>query len=84
MKFCFKTGKTATETVEIVHAAYGHEALMRSNILLWYGRFCEGQEDVQDDPRSGCPCDSRNGQQHRKGSAAVATKSSPVTLNDSG
>jgi hypothetical protein len=27
-KVCFNAGKTATETVEMVHAAYGDESLM--------------------------------------------------------
>jgi hypothetical protein len=59
IKFCFKAGKTATETVEMVHAAYGDEALTRSNIFCWYGRFCEGRKDIQCDPRNGGPSDSR-------------------------
>jgi hypothetical protein len=59
IKFCVKAGKTATKTVEMVRAAYGDEALMRSNLFRWYGRFREGREDVQDDPRSCCPSESR-------------------------
>jgi hypothetical protein len=55
IKFCFKASSTATETVEIVCAAYGDEALNRSKIFSWYEWFFEGSEDVQDDPRSGCP-----------------------------
>jgi hypothetical protein len=50
IKFCFKAGKTATETAEMVRAAYGVEAMTRSDIFRWYGRFHEGREDVQDDP----------------------------------
>ena len=52
---CFKAGKTATETVEMVRAAYADEALTRSDIFGWYVRFHEGRENIQDDPRSGCP-----------------------------
>jgi len=55
VKFCLKAGKTATETVEMVHAAYGDEALTRSNVFRGYGRFREGREDAQYDPRSGRP-----------------------------
>jgi hypothetical protein len=58
VKFCSKAGKTATETVQMVRAAYADEALKQSNIFRWYGRFCEGQEAVQDDPRSGRPSES--------------------------
>jgi len=59
IKFCFKVGKTATETLEMVRAVYADEALMRSDIFRWYGRFHEGREDIQDDPRSGRPPESR-------------------------
>jgi len=58
IKFCFKAGKTATETEEMVRAAYGDEALMRSNIFCWYGWYHERQEDIQDNLRSGCLYDS--------------------------
>ena len=27
---------------------------MQSSIFRWYGQLHEGQEDVQDNPRSGC------------------------------
>ena len=58
IKFCFKAGNTATETVEMVRTAYGDEALTLSDIFCWYERFHEGREDVQDDPRSGRPSES--------------------------
>jgi hypothetical protein len=59
IKFCLKAIKTATETVEMVHAAYGDEALMRSNVFRGYGRYREGREDVQYDPRSCRPSEFR-------------------------
>ena len=59
IKFCFKAGKTSTETLEMVRAAYADEALTRSDIFRWYGRFHEGREDIQDDTRSGRPSESR-------------------------
>ena len=59
-KFCFKTGKSATETLQIVNAAYGDQALSRSNVFRWYGRFRHGREDIENDPRSGRPTECRN------------------------
>ena len=60
IKFCFKVGKSATETLQMVSAAYGDQALTRSNVFRWYGWFRDGQEDTEDDPRSGRPTESRN------------------------
>ena len=55
LKFCFKAGKGATETLQMVNAAYGDQALSRSNVFRWYGR-----EDTEDDPRRGRPTECRN------------------------
>jgi len=60
IKFCFKAGKSATETLQMVNAAYGDQALSRSNLFRWYGRFRDGREDIEDDPRSGRPTECRN------------------------
>jgi hypothetical protein len=43
IKFCYKAGKTATETVEMVRAANGDETLTGSNIFRWYERLREGR-----------------------------------------
>jgi len=60
MKLCFKAGKGVTETLQMVNAAYGDQALSRSNVFRWYGRFHDGQEDIEDDPRSGRPTECHN------------------------
>jgi hypothetical protein len=44
----------------MVNAAYGDQALSHSNVFRWYGRFCDGQEDTEDEPRSGRPTECRN------------------------
>ena len=44
----------------MVNAAYGDQALSRSNVFQWYGQFHDGQEDIEDDPRSGWPTECRN------------------------
>jgi len=49
-----------TETLQMVNAAYGDQALSRSNVFRWYGRFRDGREDIEDDPRSGRPTECRN------------------------
>ena len=60
VKFCFKTGKSVTETLQMVNAAYGDQALTRSNVFRWYGRFRDEQEGIEDDPKSGRPTECRN------------------------
>jgi len=46
IKFCFKAGKSATETLQMVNAAYEDQALSRSNVFRWYGRFRDRREDI--------------------------------------
>ena len=55
IKFCFKTGLSATETVLLVQKADGNEAVNRSNVFRWYSRFRDGRELVEDDERGGRP-----------------------------
>jgi len=51
----------------MVHAACEDEALTRCNIFCWYGRFCEGQKDVQDDAVIGHPAESQTDGNIEKG-----------------
>jgi hypothetical protein len=60
-KFCFKAGKSATETLQMVNEAYGDQALSHSNVFQWYGRFRDGREDIENDPSIGRPTECRNG-----------------------
>ena len=59
IKFCFKSGLFATETLVLVQKAYGNEALNRSNVFRWYSRFRDGRELVEDDERDGRPKSTR-------------------------
>jgi len=36
IKFCFKGGLSARETLILVEKAYGNEAPNRSNVFRWY------------------------------------------------
>ena len=44
----------------MVNAVYVDQALYRSNVFRWYGRFGDGREDMEDDPRSDRPTERRN------------------------
>jgi hypothetical protein len=49
IKFCFKAGLYAPETLVLVQKACGNEALNRSNVFRWYSRFRDGRELVDDE-----------------------------------
>ncbi|GBM25230.1 Putative uncharacterized protein FLJ37770 [Araneus ventricosus] len=55
IKFCFKLGKTATETHEMLVKVYGVDAVSKKCIFEWFKCFRDGEEDVKDEPRSGRP-----------------------------
>jgi len=68
IKFCFKAGLSATETLVLVQKVYGDEAPNRSHVFMWYSRFRDGRELVEDDERGGRPKSTRT----EVNSAAVA------------
>jgi hypothetical protein len=59
IKFCFKAGLSATQTLVLVQKAYGNEALNRSNVFTWYSRFRDGRELVEYYEISGRPKSTR-------------------------
>ena len=60
IKFCFKIGKTATETYQLLQQAYIEDALGRTQVFDWFCRFKEGRTSVESDPHSGRLSTSRN------------------------
>jgi hypothetical protein len=59
IKFCFKAGLSATETLVLVQKAYGNEDVNRSNVFRWYSRFRDRRELVKDYKRSDRPKSTR-------------------------
>ena len=55
IKFCFKAGLSAIETLVLVQKAYGNEALNQSNVFRRYSQFQDGRELIQDKERGGHP-----------------------------
>ena len=55
IKFCFKLGKTASETVELMRQVYGDNCSSRAQIFRWYARFKSGVETIEDEARHGRP-----------------------------
>ncbi len=55
IKFCWKAGKTSTETYELLRKAYGEECVSRATTFLWFGKFRDGREDIHNDKQAGRP-----------------------------
>ncbi|GBN03918.1 Putative uncharacterized protein FLJ37770 [Araneus ventricosus] len=49
IKFCFKLGRTATETHKMLLKV---DAVSKKCVFEWFKRFRDGKEDVKDEPRS--------------------------------
>jgi len=60
IKFCFKIGKSETETYQLLQQAYGEDAMGRTQVFDLFRRFKEGRNSVESDPWSGRPSTSRN------------------------
>ena len=56
--FCFRLGKSDTETCEMPQAAFGESCLSRLKTIEWYSRFKSGRRSFEDDPRPGRPSTS--------------------------
>ena len=59
IKFCFRLGKTASETFVMIREAYKEDALSRAQVFRWFHEFKNGRESVEDMERSGRPSTSR-------------------------
>ena len=53
IKFCFKLGKTATETYGKLQTAFRASCMNRASVFEWHKRFKEGRESVRGDERCG-------------------------------
>jgi len=53
VKFCFKLGKTSTETWKMLQRAFGDECMSRTQCFECYSHFKTGRTSIDEDPRSG-------------------------------
>ena len=47
IKFCFKIGKTATETYQLLQQAYGEDEMGRTQVFDWFRLFKEGRSKTK-------------------------------------
>ena len=66
IKFCYKLGKTAMETREMLVQVYRREAMSRKCVYEWLKCFREGEETTEDEPCSGQPSTSRTPEMIKK------------------
>ena len=55
IKFCFKLGKMAMETHDMLVNVYGQEAVSKKCVCEQFKRFADTKEDVKNEPQSGSP-----------------------------
>ena len=60
IRFCVKNEIKCARTFEMLTVVFGEITLSRTLVQLWYNRFKEGREDVNDDARSCRPNTSTN------------------------
>ena len=53
IKFCFKLGKSATETYGMLQTAFRPSCKNRASVFEWHRRFKEGRKSVREDERCG-------------------------------
>jgi hypothetical protein len=49
IKFCVKLSKSASETLEMLHEAFGEHSLSWTVVFEWHSRFKAGRVSVRDD-----------------------------------
>jgi hypothetical protein len=59
IKFCVKLGKSATNTLKMLHEAFREHSLSRTAVSEWHSCFWAGRVSVEDDERSGRPSTSK-------------------------
>jgi len=60
IKFCFKIGKTATETYQLLQQAFGEDAMGRTQVFDWFRPLKESRTSVESELRLGRPSTSKN------------------------
>ena len=55
IKFCVKNEIKFARTFEMSTVAFGESTMSRTQVQLWYNRFREDREDINDDARLGLP-----------------------------
>jgi hypothetical protein len=66
IEFCVKLGKSTTETLEMLHEAFGEHSLSQKVVFECRSRFNTGRVSVEDDEHSGRPRTSKTTENVKK------------------
>jgi hypothetical protein len=55
IEFCVRLGKSGSETLQLIHQAYGDDAMRQAAVFKLWKRFRDGETNVKDEPRSSRP-----------------------------
>jgi hypothetical protein len=55
IEFCVRLGRSESETLQLIHQAYGGDAMRRAAIFKWWKRFRNGETNVKYELRSDRP-----------------------------
>jgi hypothetical protein len=47
VEFCVRLGKSGSETLQLIHQAYGDDAMRRAAVFKWWKRFRDGETNVK-------------------------------------
>jgi hypothetical protein len=81
IKFCFKLGKTFTETYEMMKTIYGDQCMSHTRCYDRFKRFKDGQQSTHDEPHLRQPtmsCDNTHVGQVRK----IVHSNRPLTVRE--
>jgi hypothetical protein len=81
VKFCFKLGKTVTETFQMLQQAYGKDCLSRTQCYEWYQLFKSGRTSIENDPKSG-RTSSSTGDDHIEKVRSVIRENRRLTVRE--
>ncbi|UYV78513.1 GVQW3 [Cordylochernes scorpioides] len=80
IKFCYKIGKSASETLDLLKLAFGNENVNKPTTFRWFSRFKNGMESVKDEKRVGRPILHRNPEKGPYGSRVDAARLNRVLI----
>ena len=61
IKFCVRLKKTKQKAYGILKEANGDEQMSKASFYRWFNRFFDGNEQVEDEPKSGAASGHRRG-----------------------